>query len=248
MNQLNDRWQGFRAACGDFWPFTVTGALTDSRALTLAFRDDQWQVTRADRPTEWTYGAAFNQALGHSSQPTVTSGHDLRPEARHRRLAWRPAAPIAAVVSVLAVAGLGTWYAVGRIPPAHQLTAATSSSSPAPTPTSPASSAASQPVAASSAEASSSPPVGAVPLTDAAAQYPAAAAIQAVITQYFTAINDRDYSAYLDTQSPGKALTEAQFQAGFQSTQDSDAVITSIATGSDGRPAADVVFTSRQQP
>ena len=37
--------------------------------------------------------------------------------------------------------------------------------------------------------------------TDAAAQYPAAAAIQAVVTQYFTAINDRDYGAYMDTQT-----------------------------------------------
>ena len=43
----------------------MTGAVTDSGALTLAFRDDRWQVTRADRTTEWTYGAALNQALGH---------------------------------------------------------------------------------------------------------------------------------------------------------------------------------------
>lgn len=252
-NQLRDRWQGFRAACGGFWPFTVTGAVTDSGALTLAFRDDRWRVTRADRRTEWTYGTAFNQVLGHARHPTVTSGRDVRPEAHHRRLAWRPAALIAAAVSVLAVGGLGTWYAVGRIPPAHRLTAATSSSSSAPTPsspvvTSPASPAASQPVTASSAAASSSPPAGTVPLTDAAAQYPAAAAIQAVVTQYFTAINDRDYGAYLNTQSPENTMTEAQFQAGFRSTQDSDAVITSIMTGSGGRPAADVVFTSRQQP
>lgn len=240
-NQLHDRWQGFRAACGRFWPFTVTGAVTDSGALTLAFRDDRWQVTRADRRTEWTYGAAFNQALGHVRHPTIISGHDVRPEAHHRRLTWRPAALIAAAVSVLAV-GLGTWYAVGRASPAHRLTAATSSSSPVATPSSPVATSPASPAA------SSSPPAGTVPLTDAAAQYPAAAAIQAVVTQYFTAINDRDYGAYVNTQSQENALTEAQFEAGFRSTQDSDAVSTSITTGSDERPAAEVVFTSHQQP
>ena len=78
--------------------------------------------------------------------------------------------------------------------------------------------------------------------------YPGAAAIQAVMSRYFQAINGRDYAAYLATQSPGIAMTASQFQAGFESTQDSDVLVTGITTAPGGRPAADVTFTSRQQP
>ena len=43
-------------------------------------------------------------------------------------------------------------------------------------------------------------------------------------------------------------MTAPQFQAGFESTQDSDVLVTGITTAPDGRPAADVTFISRQQP
>ena len=43
-------------------------------------------------------------------------------------------------------------------------------------------------------------------------------------------------------------MTASQFQTGFESTQDSDVLVTGITTAPDGRPAADVTFTSRQQP
>ena len=66
------------------------------------------------------------------------------------------------------------------------------------------------------------------------------------MSRYFHAINGRDYAAYLATQSPGIAMTAPQFQAG--STQDSDVLVTGITTAPGGRPAADVTFTSRQQP
>ena len=69
-----------------------------------------------------------------------------------------------------------------------------------------------------------------------------------MITAYFQAINSRDYAEYLTTQSPGHALTAEQFQTGFRSTKDSSVLITSIGNAPDGRPAADVTFTSRQQP
>ena len=87
-----------------------------------------------------------------------------------------------------------------------------------------------------------------VALAPAAAKYPGAAAIQSVITEYFRAINSRDYAGYLTTQSLANALTEQEFQTGFRSTVDSNVVVTSITTAPDGRPAADVTFTSRQQP
>ena len=69
-----------------------------------------------------------------------------------------------------------------------------------------------------------------------------------MITEYFRAINSRDYAGYLTVESPGNALTEQQFQTGFRSTVDSDVLVTSITTAPDGRPAADVTFTSRSSP
>jgi hypothetical protein len=69
-----------------------------------------------------------------------------------------------------------------------------------------------------------------------------------VITEYFRAINDRNYAGYLTAESPDNALTAEQFQAGYESTVDSNVLVTSISTAPDGRLAADVTFTSRQQP
>jgi hypothetical protein len=69
-----------------------------------------------------------------------------------------------------------------------------------------------------------------------------------VVNRYFQAIDGRDYAAYRATQSPGIAMTASQFQAGFASTQDADVLITGITTMPGGQPAADVTFTSRQQP
>jgi hypothetical protein len=68
------------------------------------------------------------------------------------------------------------------------------------------------------------------------------------MSQYFQAINGRNYAAYLATLSPGNAPAARHFQIGFQSSRDSDVLITGITTAPDGRPAADVTFTSRQQP
>jgi hypothetical protein len=159
--------------------------------------------------------------------------------------------PLVLIVAVLiivvaaAAAGAGTWYAVGRAP-AATLPAVLPSSAPA-SPSAPGSS-----VLASSGPASappaSAPVAGLASLAPAAALYPGANAIEAVVNRYFQAINGRDYAAYQATQSPGIAMTEPQFQAGFESTRDSDVLITGITTMPGGQPAADVTFTSRQQP
>jgi hypothetical protein len=104
----------------------------------------------------------------------------------------------------------------------------------------------------SSAPPSSAPPtaaaVGAASLAPAAARHHDATAIQAVISQYFQAINGRNYAAYMATLSPGNALAAPQFQIEFESSRDSDVLVTGITAAPDGRPAADVTFTSRQQP
>ena len=145
---------------------------------------------------------------------------------------------IAALVVVLAAAvgGAGSWYAIRTAPPARPPGVATpppSGHSP-----SPPSTGNSPPPRQSAVPVSFAPP---------AALYPDAALIQPVIAAYFGAINSRDYAGYLATQDAGSALTAQQFQTGFRSTKDSNVLVTSIAIAPDGRPAADVTFTSRQQ-
>ena len=153
------------------------------------------------------------------------------------------AVPVATLVSVVAAAaaGAGTWVAIGQARATGPLVAATSSAPAVVSSSAPAS---------SSAAGSVSPPAppGLVSLAPAAALYPGASAIEGVINRYFQAINGRDYAAYQATQSPGIAMTASQFQTGFESTRDSDVLITGISSGPDGRPAVNVTFTSRQQP
>jgi hypothetical protein len=159
-----------------------------------------------------------------------------------RRGPWALVAAVLIIAVAAAAAGAGTWYAVGRAPAA---TAPTSPSAPASS--GPASSGPASSGPASSGPASA-PPAGLASLAPAAALYPGAGAIEAVVNRYFQAINGRDYAAYQATQSPGIAMTEPQFQAGFKSTRDSNVLITGITTMPGGQPAADVTFTSRQQP
>jgi hypothetical protein len=139
--------------------------------------------------------------------------------------------PIAALIIVLAAAvgGAGSWYAIRTTPP----------------PSARLSRFATPPVLGNSPPRQSAV---AVSLAAPAALYPDAALIAPVIAAYFRAINSRDYAGYLTTQQPGHALTAQQFQTGFRSTEDSNVRVTSIAIAPDGRPAADVTFTSRQQP
>ena len=263
--QLQARWRAFGAARAGLWPFTVAGPLADPRALVLAFRHDRWGVITADRRTEWSYAAALDLALGDPGRLAPPAARRPRPGAHRGSLTL----PVAALIIVVAavMAGAGTWYAVGQAPTARLSAVARHSALPSLAPSAPSlrdgsasaslvpsSAPASEPpssVPPSSVPPSSVPPTtaaGAAALAPAAVQYPGATAIQAVISQYFQAINGRDYAAYLATQSPGNALTAPQFQAGFESTQDSDVLVTGITTAPGGRPAADVTFTSRQQP
>jgi hypothetical protein len=228
--QLQARWRAFGAERAGLWPFTVAGPVADPRGLVLAFRYGRWNVITADRRTEWSYAAALDRALGDPRRLAPSAASRPRPDAR-----WGPLTlPVAALIIVVAaiMAGAGTWYAVGQAPAARLSAAARQSVPPPSAPSSPS-------LQDGSASASLAP---------AAAQYSGATAIQAVIGQNFQAINGRDYAAYLATESPGNALTAPQFQAGFESTQDSDVLVTGITTAPDGRPAADVTFTSRQQP
>ena len=257
--QLQARWRALGAACAGLWPFTVARPLADPRALVLAFRHGRWDVATADTRTEWSYAAALDRVLGGPRRPTPAAAGGPRPGGR-----WGPLTlPVAALIVMVAavMAGAGTWYAVDQAPTAR-IAVARHSVPPSPVPSSPSLrdgwttssltlSVAPPSAPPTSAQPSSTPPTtaaGAAVLAPAAARYPGAAAIQAVISRYFQAINGRDYAAYRATQSPGIAMTASQFQAGFESTQDADVLVTGITTAPGGRPAAHVTFTSRQQP
>ena len=250
--KLQARWRAFGAACAGPWPFTVARALADPRALVLAFRHGRWDLATADRRTEWSYAAALDQALGDPRRMAGSvAGAGARgagPGARRGPLTL----PVAALTVVLGavIAGAGTWYALTQAPAAGAA-AVLRASAPA-SPSTPAGPGSAGPGPAGSGLASappaSVPPADLASLAPAAALYPGASAIEAVINRYFQAVNSRDYAAYQATQSPGIAMTASQFQAGFESTQDSDVLITGITTTPGGQPAADVTFTSRQQP
>jgi len=175
-------------------------------------------------------------AAGDPRRPAPSYASGPQPGARRGAMAL----PVVVLIIVVAAAaaGAGTWFAIGHAraggPPA-----VLPASSPA---------AASSPadVAPGGPSAPASAPLAA--LAPAAALYPGAVAIEKVIDRYFQAINRRDYAGYLTTQSADNAMTASQFQAGFESTRDSAVLITGITSGFDGRPAADVTFTSRQQP
>ena len=158
-----------------------------------------------------------------------------------RRGPWALVAAVLIIAVAAAAAGAGTWYVVRGFaarPPAVVTLGPARSSGPA----------ASVPASSGPTGPASAPPAGLASLAPAAALYPGAGAIEAVVNRYFQAINGRDYAAYQATQSPGIAMTEPQFQAGFKSTRDSNVLITGITTMPGGQPAADVTFTSRQQP
>jgi hypothetical protein len=83
-----------------------------------------------------------------------------------------------------------------------------------------------------------------------ASQDPNAASVSAFLDQYFTAINAHDYQSYLSLLSPQvqQGMTQAQFEKGYRSTADSNETLVGISTVSDGDMAAEVTFTSHQNP
>lgn len=255
--QLKARWRAFATACAGLWPFTVAGPVAHPGTLMLAFRHGRWDVTIADRRNEWSYAAALARVLGDP-------GRLAPPGTREPRLgAWRGplTLPMAALIIVVAavMTGAGAWYAVGQAPASQLPAVARHSGSPTLAPPSPSlqdgstsgslvQSSAPASVPPSPAAPATAAEAGAASLAPAAARYRGATAIQAVINQYFQAIDGRNYTEYLATLSPSNALGAPQFQIAFESSRDSDVLVTSITTAPDGRPAADVTFTSRQQP
>jgi hypothetical protein len=87
-----------------------------------------------------------------------------------------------------------------------------------------------------------------VATTAAARASPAEPAVAEFVSDYFTAINHHDYQAYVALLDPAQAAREtpARFAAGYGTTTDTDATLTSISDLSSGKEAASVTFTSHQ--
>lgn len=95
-----------------------------------------------------------------------------------------------------------------------------------------------------------SAPAGAVSIAAAAATSPAASQVLALAGRYFTAINERDYSAYSSLLDPQMQHDNpaASFAAGYATTTDSAETITGISGTASGDLAVTVTFTSHQDP
>ncbi len=74
--------------------------------------------------------------------------------------------------------------------------------------------------------------------------------LQAWVTEYFTAINERSFSRYRALLEPQLRINESaqSFHKGFRTTSDSQATITDITTASTGAVQVEITFTSHQAP
>ena len=226
-----------------------------ARAGAGASGTPRWTVIGADRRTEWSYGAALKQALADLRAAGSRAAAAGTPTARSLlSLGRRPTGARRAAHA----AGRGAHRAAGRGRGGHGLLVRPQERSRGP------------PVGRGHADALAElvlavrPRHGGRLLADLCitlARQPGLARsggrpaprgaplIQPVIAAYFQGINSRDYAEYAASESAGQtAPTAEEFQTGFRSTQDSGMLITSIAVAPDGRQAADVIFTSRQQP
>ena len=81
-----------------------------------------------------------------------------------------------------------------------------------------------------------------------AAVNPSSRAIVALLTKYFVAINQRDYSAYrqLHTRAERAKMSETEFLNGFRTTQDDQVLLRQLGIAQDGRLLAMVDFVSTQ--
>ncbi|MBV9444356.1 MAG: hypothetical protein JO345_00405 [Streptosporangiaceae bacterium] len=105
--------------------------------------------------------------------------------------------------------------------------------------------------AQSPSDTSPSPSDGsAVTVAASVSQDPNASSVAAFLGQYFTAINNHDYQSYFSLLSPQlqQGMKQSQFDNGYRSTADSNETLVSISTASDGDLAAEVTFTSHQDP
>jgi hypothetical protein len=178
---------------------------------------------------------------------------DVRRPLPPRRSSGRRITVIAAVavlVVVLAAGGAAAWKFLGH----HAATPAvsvgrTGQSAPgtgppgSPSAGTPSSSGAASPILASQSPAGSIT----VSIAPSAGQQPGGQQVIAFLETYFTAINTHNYRLYSSLFDPQLRPTHQQFKAGYRSTNDSDATLTTLSETAAGL-AATVTFTSHQDP
>lgn len=166
-------------------------------------------------------------------------------------MTFRPAV-LATVVVVLAAAASGALlYVRHHASHTEAVSNSTQSTRAAPPTQSASPSAQSASASAQSPSATASPSDGgAVTVGAGASPEPDASSVAAFLGQYFAAINDHDYQSYISLLSPQvqQGITQAQFDKGYGSTVDSNETLVGISTASDGDLAAEVTFTSHQNP
>jgi zinc-ribbon domain len=197
--------------------------------------EERTEVIAADPPSTALRSTA--------APPAPPPGTSTPPERRRRR-----GAGIAVVAGLVLLAAAAGSYAAFRItdsggdsPPAAGGTPSPSARSPAGTsdPTGPATSGPAPP--------GSSP--GLVVAAPALAERPETAEVVALLERYFTAINDKDYTAYRDSLVGGpQRKTEEEFRTDFRSTQDREVRLLGLRPAGERALAASISFVSTQDP
>jgi hypothetical protein len=173
-----------------------------------------------------------------------------------------PAWGIIAAAVALVVAALGGWYAATQ----HGSTsAATGQRAPSAKPstggggsltaTSPSSQLATPTGSATSSTPTGSPTTS-TPAAGGGSQVAlgpgvsgqTAGSVAAFASQYFAAVNRRDYQAYISLFAPGAdpGMDAQKFQAGYASTTDSSETLVALAGAASGKTAASLTFVSHQ--
>jgi hypothetical protein len=170
---------------------------------------------------------------------------------------------------VVVLGGLAAWYLTGA-PGTHLLTSAGAPShatpsgaagsaqaataqpstpppSPSASPASPTAAAAPTPGATGTSGTGGS---SVVALGPGVPGQPAAAAIAAFLGQYFTAINQHDYQAYISlfTAAAQQGKSPEAFSSGSSTARDSSEALVALSPARHGKTAATITFVSHQDP
>ena len=169
---------------------------------------------------------------------------------------------------MVVLAGLGGWYLTGshgshppvpgpsspHLTPSGGPGSAQAAAGEASTTPSPAASAAS-PTAAATPTPGATGTAGTggssvVALGPGVSGQPAAAPIAAFLGQYFSAINQRDYPAYISLFTPAaqQGYTAQDFSSGYATTVDSSETLVEVSPEHHGKTPASVTFISHQAP
>ena len=186
-------------------------------------------------------GLATHPQMGFPSGDSRT--HPAPPERRRPIAMWLP---LAALVAVLG--GLASWYLPGQHSTRTSASARSSSGAEPPAD-------GGQPRAISGSPVASTPsPVvigsTAVALSPGVSGQAEAGSVARFLTQYFAAINDHDYQAYISLFEPaGQQNGSAEkFRSGYRTTTDSDETLVALSALANGKLAASLTFDSHQDP